>query len=99
MTVIIEINPIQIAPFQNFQKLRVGSGYKKAYDDVIAMRRGKRVWKRLKNTKMSTSSIKFLWRQQLSSEISKVAILSNFKSGVKIVAFPLLISKLLLWYW
>ena len=36
MTVIMKINSIQIGPFQGFQKLRVGSGYKKAYVRELA---------------------------------------------------------------
>ena len=53
-------------------------------------------WKKLK---LSTSSIKLHWRQQLSYFWSYryLAILSNFKSDVKLVAFSLPISKLLLW--
>ena len=40
MAVIIKANPIQIGPFQGFQKLRVERLYKKAY--VGVMRLGKR---------------------------------------------------------
>ena len=70
MAVIVKVNLIQIGPFKSFQKLRVGNGYKKDYFGVRKMRIGKRVWKRLENIKIE--HLLFHWRQQLSSEISKV---------------------------
>ena len=82
MTVIIKFNTVQIGVFQCSQKLRVGRGYKKVYVGVREMTLGKSLknlsWKRwklenvLKLLKLSTNSIKFHWRQQLLSEVSKV---------------------------
>ena len=75
MIVIIKVNPIQNAPCQGSETLKVGRGCRKAYVDVIVLeklhleREFQNVWKILK---LSTSSIKFHWRQQLLSEISKV---------------------------
>ena len=70
MTVIIKVNLIQIGPFQDSK----AQGTKKAYllIGVREMRLGKRVWKRLRILKLSTSWIKFHWSQQLILHISKV---------------------------
>ena len=51
MTVAIKVNHIQIGPFQGSQKLRVETGFIKAYADVREMRLEKRLSERLKNTK------------------------------------------------
>ena len=51
MTVALKVNPIQIGPFQGSQKLRVETGFIKAYADVREMRLEKRLSERLKNTK------------------------------------------------
>ena len=52
MTLITKVNLIQIGPFQGFQNLRVGSGYKECYVGFREMRLGKRAWKRLKTAKI-----------------------------------------------
>ena len=67
MTVITKVNPIQTRPFQGSRKLTVESFMvvpKKLYGGVR-----ENIWNILK---LSTSSVKFYWRQQLLSGISQV---------------------------
>ena len=74
ITVIIKVNPIQNGFFQGSQKPRYGRGDTKQLMLVLEkwhLEGGfENVWKIVK---LGTSSIKFHWRQQLLSEISKVA--------------------------
>ena len=74
ITVIINVNPIQNGLLQGSQKLRYGRRDTKKLMLVLEkwhLEGGfENIWKILK---LGTSSIKFHWRQQLLSEISKVA--------------------------
>ena len=70
MTVAIKVNPIQICPFQDSQKLRVEKGFKIAYVGVREMRLEKKNWKRLKNIKIK--------HQFIQISLTSTIIIGNF---------------------